>query len=418
MRCCKKSLDEKPEPLVDYPDGGWGWLVCLAAFITQFIVLGTMNNFGVIYVELLQEFKVGKAEAAWVGSITYGMMFLLGPLGTTLCKKIGCRLTTVVGCIIAAGGCLLGSVAPNIYIMDLTYGLMFGVGASMCYFPSVIILGTYFNKRLSLANGLTSAGSGVGSLAMGPILQKVIEAVGMRNTMRISAAMISSIVLVSAIYRPINTPFLNAAKYETKHQEANKKKGCLKFLDFSLFKNKAYLLWAASLSLWMLGYFVPFVHLISLATIQGIDIYMATLLIGIMSVGSTIGRLIFGKIADHPKVNRLYLYQFSFLMIGISNTICPAFSTYAGLAFYAAFFGFFEGCYVLLAPVLTGDIVGRNNMATGVGVLFAIKSVPLTLGPPIAGFIYDMSKSYELAFYVAGAVPVIAACMMFGIPFL
>lgn len=59
--------------------------------------------------------------------------------------------------------------------------------------------------------------------------------------------------------------------------------------------------------------------------------------------------------------------------------------TYGGLAFYATFFGFFEGCYVLLAPVLTGDIVGRNNMATGVGVLFAIKSIPLTLGPPIAG---------------------------------
>jgi MCP family monocarboxylic acid transporter-like MFS transporter 10 len=64
MLCCKKKpLDKKPEPLVEYPDGGWGWFVCLAAFTTQFIVLGTMNNFGVIYVELLREFKVGKAEA-------------------------------------------------------------------------------------------------------------------------------------------------------------------------------------------------------------------------------------------------------------------------------------------------------------------------------------------------------------------
>lgn len=56
-------MDKKPEPLVEYPDGGWGWCVCIATFVTQFIVLGTMNNFGVIYVELLREFKVGKAEA-------------------------------------------------------------------------------------------------------------------------------------------------------------------------------------------------------------------------------------------------------------------------------------------------------------------------------------------------------------------
>lgn len=203
-------------------------------------------------------------SAAWVGSITYGMMFLLGPVGTTLCKKLGCRLTTVIGCSIASIACLLGSFSPNIYVMDLTYGLMFGVGASMCYFPTVIILGTYFNKRLSLANGLTSSGSGVGSLAMGPILQFLLNKYGMRNTMRISAGMIACILVVALVYRPVNTPFLNADKYDTKKKEAEKKKGCCSFLDFSLFKNKAYIVWCASLSFWMLGYFVPFVHLVSI----------------------------------------------------------------------------------------------------------------------------------------------------------
>lgn len=111
----------------------------------------------------------------------------------------------------------------------------------------------------------------------------------------------------------------------------------------------------------------------------------ATLLIGLMSIGSTAGRLIFGKIADHPKVNRLYLYQLSFLVMGICNTVCPVLTNYIGLAAYSFIWGFFEGCYVLLAPVLTGDIVGRHKMAAGVGILFGIKSVPLTIGPPLAG---------------------------------
>lgn len=56
-------MEEKPEVIVPFPDGGWGWLVCLATFSTQFIVLGTMNNFGVMYVELLNEFNTGKADA-------------------------------------------------------------------------------------------------------------------------------------------------------------------------------------------------------------------------------------------------------------------------------------------------------------------------------------------------------------------
>ena len=129
----------------------------------------------------------------------------------------------------------------------------------------------------------------------------------------------------------------------------------------------------------------PYLSKVRLATEEGIDPFRATLLIGIMSVGSTLGRLIFGKVADYPRVNRLYLYQISFLMIGISNTLCPVLTSYTGLVIYSTVFGFFEGCYVLLAPVLTGDIVGRDKMAHGVGVLFALKSVPLTLGPPIAG---------------------------------
>lgn len=166
----------------------------------------------------------------------------------------------MIGCMIAAGGCLLGSISTNIYLMDLTYGFMFGVGASMCYFPSVVILGQYFSKRLSLANGITSSGSGVGTLCMGPVMQKLIQHVGMRNTMRISAGMLACVVLCSLVYRPINTGFLQPAK----HVEGEKKSRFAILKSFKeLFKNKAYILWCASLALWMLGYFVPFVHLVS-----------------------------------------------------------------------------------------------------------------------------------------------------------
>lgn len=199
-------------------------------------------------------------SSAWVGSITYGMMFLLGPLATTLCQKFGCRATTMIGSMVAAGGCLLGSISTNIYLMDLTYGFMFGVGASMCYFPSVVILGQYFSKRLSLANGITSSGSGVGTLCMGPIMQKLIQHLGMRNTMRISAGMLACVVFCAVVYRPINTAFLQPAK----HVEGEKKSRFAILKSFKeLFKNKAYILWCSSLALWMLGYFVPFVHLVS-----------------------------------------------------------------------------------------------------------------------------------------------------------
>lgn len=43
--------------------------------------------------------------------------------------------------MVVVGGCFLGLIFINIYLMDLIYGLMFGVGVSMCYFLFVVILG-------------------------------------------------------------------------------------------------------------------------------------------------------------------------------------------------------------------------------------------------------------------------------------
>lgn len=46
------------------PDGGWGWLVCLAGFIAQCVVLGIQNNTGIIYKALLEKFKQSKGETS------------------------------------------------------------------------------------------------------------------------------------------------------------------------------------------------------------------------------------------------------------------------------------------------------------------------------------------------------------------
>lgn len=51
----RRESKKELEPVLP-PDGKWGWVVCAAAFLIQFIVLGTMNNFGILYVELFEDF--------------------------------------------------------------------------------------------------------------------------------------------------------------------------------------------------------------------------------------------------------------------------------------------------------------------------------------------------------------------------
>jgi len=51
------------------PDGGFGWVIVIAAFSVQFFVLGTMNNFGILFTKLLEEFNGTKQETCKYQSI-------------------------------------------------------------------------------------------------------------------------------------------------------------------------------------------------------------------------------------------------------------------------------------------------------------------------------------------------------------
>ena len=44
------------------PDGGFGWIVCCGTFMVNFVVFGIHNSFGVVYVNLLDELKLGEMQ--------------------------------------------------------------------------------------------------------------------------------------------------------------------------------------------------------------------------------------------------------------------------------------------------------------------------------------------------------------------
>ena len=42
------------------PDGGWGWIVCLASFWTNGTIFGILNTFGILYVQMLKDWDTGE----------------------------------------------------------------------------------------------------------------------------------------------------------------------------------------------------------------------------------------------------------------------------------------------------------------------------------------------------------------------
>ncbi len=66
----------REEPIA--PDGGWGWVVLLASFLSSVIVDGVCFTFGIFYIEFLDHFQEKKGKTAWIGSVLNGTYMVMG----------------------------------------------------------------------------------------------------------------------------------------------------------------------------------------------------------------------------------------------------------------------------------------------------------------------------------------------------
>ena len=54
------------------------WIVLTCAFFTFLLIDGVRLSFGVLFVDLLETFKAGKDNTAWIGSIQIGISNFAG----------------------------------------------------------------------------------------------------------------------------------------------------------------------------------------------------------------------------------------------------------------------------------------------------------------------------------------------------
>ena len=109
------------------------------------------------------------------------------------------------------------------------------------------------------------------------------------------------------------------------------------------------------------------------------------MLVGTIAISQTVGKIVYGRISDIPRVNRLNLFQMCLLVCSVMTTLLPTFTSFGSLMAYCVIFGLHDGCFVVHIAILTGDVAGRNNMTPAFGLMYMFAAVPLILGPPVAG---------------------------------
>lgn len=183
------------------PDGGWGWVVVFSSFSISMIADGISFSFGLLYVELLNEFGASKSMTSWIGSLFIAVPLLSGPVMSSLVDKYGCRNMTILGGVISTVGFVLSAYAKSIYVMYVTFGVIAGLGLGMNYVTAVVSVAYWFEKRRNLATGLGACGTGFGTFIYAPITQYLLGEFGWRGTTLLLAGTFLNICVCGMLMR-------------------------------------------------------------------------------------------------------------------------------------------------------------------------------------------------------------------------
>lgn len=86
------------------------------------------------------------------------------------------------------------------------------------------------------------------------------------------------------------------------------------------------------------------------------------------------------------------------------------------LMVYSVVFGFTIGAYVGLTSVILVDLLGLEKLTNAFGLLLLFQGIASLLGAPVAGLLYDLTKTYVPGILMAGIMIALSGVMLFAIP--
>ncbi|XP_022797358.1 monocarboxylate transporter 13-like isoform X1 [Stylophora pistillata] len=382
-------------------DRGWAWVVCAGSFFVMFMVYGIHTSFGVLLVVLLDHFKANKASTAWIGSISVNLLFLFSPVTSSLAGRYGVRVVTIAGGIVMSVGLFLSSYAPSLLFLYISYGLLLGIGTSLCATMALIVSADYFDKHLSLATGIVASGSSFGTVIFPPTLQLIVQRYGWESSFRIMGLGGIMMAITGLVYRSVNRQ--NHVPLGAERNQC---------FDMSVLNNRGFVLWTVATTIAGFGYFIPHFFLVRHSEDLGIPLSQGSWLISYLGISSALGRLLFGRISDACSFKNIHIYRSCMFLSGLASVLCPLASSYWALVVYVVVLGILDGSYIGLMSIVTLDIVGVHKIAPAWGILFFCQSFTYLLGPPTAGFMYDHLKTFKPVFYLAAGPMIFGAFLL------
>ena len=380
----------------------------LVAFCIDFVAVGFFfYSYGVFFKAIAEDFGGSRLGVAIGLTVTNAVGAIAAPYVGRALDKYPLRNVMGIGALFMAFGFLGLSFVQNELQFYLVLGLFIGFGASsMGNLATSKLVTNWFDKRRGTALGIAAAGVSLSGVIMPYISAELIENFGWRQGFLVYSAF-TFLVVVPLIFRlvisrPEDVGLRPDGAMPIKFDDGSilppVGKAPPKMRLLELFKEHNFRMIVLTFSLLFCSMSATLTHMIPRLTDFGYTLVEASLVMSLCAGFGVVGKLSFGWLSDRLSVRKVMaiviFMQFTGQYLMFSSL------DYLTFAIGASMFGYGVGGVVPMHGAVVGKTFGRDRFGAVLGLMRPAMFPIQILGVPFAGWIFDVTGSYDIAFQV------------------
>jgi sugar phosphate permease len=391
----------------------YAWVVAFVTFLVLIVTAGIRATPGLLMVPLEGEFGWSRAVISAAVAINIALFGLIGPFAASAMDRWGVRRLVVAAVALLAVSVALTTRMHNQWQMTLLWGICVGTGTGVTSMVLAAVVATrWFDARRGLVLGTLSAANATGQLVFLPLLAGVID----RHGWRAAALVVSGaalIVFVIALVLLRDRPEDLGLRPYGRHSDADSTSAAAALAPFAAlrlaFHSQAF--WILAGTFFICGLSTNGLigtHLIAACHDYGIPEMRSAQLLAVMGIFDIVGTTASGWLTDRYSSRHLLFGYYTLRGLSLLYLPFTLESGAGGLGMFAVFYGLDWIATVPPTVRLTGEAFGRENTGVVYGWIGASHQLGASVAAFGAGAIRTVAGSYQLAFWIAGALCVLA----------
>jgi len=376
----------------------YGHNIVAAGFITQAVVIGAMFTYGVFFKELQAAFGWSRTLVSGASSVAFLSMGIGGVIAGSLNDRFGPRSILTFSSISLGLGYILMSQMRAPWQLYLLYGLLVGIGFATHDVITLSTVARWFVRRRGMMTGLVKVGTGGGQLVIPLLAAAMIARIGWRPAYLV-IGILSLVALIAVAQMMRRDPQGMDLQPDGDPPQAPLERQSVPVSSLTLSAAARTLtFWSLCIAEFMIFgcLLTTIVHIVPHARDLGLQPTTAAGVLSTIGGVSMLGRIVMGTANDRIGGKRSLILGLTLLIISL---VWLQASASAWMLFvFAVLYGFAHGALFTVMSPTVAEFFGTASHGLIFGMVLFSGTLGGSLGPLIAGYIFDLSGAYRAAF--------------------